>query len=248
MSLKDRLQQHRGDEQTKREDIERRIRDEWDRRFVATRRIVNGLQIEDKLREVRDEIWGEGEIVHTEDSQTSRVFFVLSASWPVYKKAERRQVNMPYNEMDLVYFPATVENETSKMRVEVEAFMDDKGNWNNISVWDYRSVSVNVFTDDSIYSEPTMRMVLNSDEPIKKTDQERIDDLLVEACDRISSQYPLSIRRLADRQEIIDRVLSGDLERSEIPADFGYQFPPKPRPVVLPPAKTPSKIKKWLGF
>ncbi len=256
MALKEKLQQYYDDKRA----ADQGVREDRARRVEVAGQIVQRLQIERKLREVKDEIWEEGKIVcltgvsyeqggfEWDSELRDSAKFCLSASWPLYKKAWNEHGSYD----SVTHYPATVVNRTIRLSVQVGAFVERERHWPKVKQkpWDGRSIGVEVFTDDSTSGRryDPLRMILNSEEFIQKSGHERMDGFLIEACVRISSRYPLSILRLADRQEIIDRVLSDDLKQKEIPANFGYQFPPEPKPVVSPPTKPPKKRRGIFGF
>lgn len=237
MSLKNRLEQYYKGELREKDALERRTSQERSERFEATRRTVEDLRVGMKLKEVRDDIWEEGEIKHKEDRRLTGISFELRTGWPVYEEARSRQESTGYNETVLVSYPATTNIALTGIKIKAGVVLAS-------GEWDGKSVSINIVANDNylsalaanlgifvddIYRFSPDGMVVDSRTLIAKSDLDKFDQLLIEACAGISSQYPLSVRRSKDRQEIIDRVLSGDLKRSEVPADFGYQFPPEPR-------------------
>lgn len=236
MSWKERFQKHIDQEQKREAGIHEAIREEWARRFVATMIVVEGLRVEDKLNEIKDELWGIGQVRRVNDPNTATVRFELSASWPTYRKAFSGRRIGAYNEWEDVYEPATVEFPKKVIYIDAMALTSKS------CKWDEKSVIVGIKNSDS----HGMSLTLNAREPITAEELEKTNSLLTQACADISNQYPLTVLIQKDRQVIIEKVLLGELKRSAVPANFGYQFPPEDRKAIE--LKEPKKRKGLFGW
>lgn len=238
MSWTERLQQFKDGNQRKIQEVEEQRAIE----IEVVNRAINDCQIEKKLKEINKELWGMGEVERRTNWQQVEVD--LLAKWPTYYGWDEYQ-RLGYDDsMTRVQFE---EVGRSRALIFVTAMM--ASNMNNIYTnerWDGNSVAV-VFngsydgpsrhcTYDS-YDHPNMslfdrpevgfgdenRIILTVGKPVNDGDLKKVDDMLTRQCVYFEQklQYPLTVRAQKDRQEIVEKVLSGNLSPNHLPRDFG---------------------------
>lgn len=241
------IAKQRDDIQNEKQEKERKIAYEAKKRSNETHKVAAAMHIEEKLTEIRDQVWEVGEV--TTLSNTDPIINIsLSATWPSYKGSY-----MWNGGDDRELIRPTVENVVLSINVEIAPeFVKGKSGVMESPIEGNVKISVN----PRKYSrkeedENGMSMVVNANETIDSDKLEILDQILIKAIMEVCSEYPLTLSIQRDRQLIIDMVLSGNsddkLDRKRVPANFGYNFPPE-QPQQTPTHIEPPKKRGFLGF
>lgn len=215
-----------------------------------TRRVVSGLQIERKLTEIRDELWGIGQLSHYERNDGSEVHTSLEASQFVYIPEDyktdhdghgyfvsacvevqtRAQIDVEVGICPLSWDEWAVERfGYAQVSRQAEVIMNSRrAIWNNkrknLGYGEYLAwVRVPAGSQGSTLQqqEQTIFFVKGA---ICSQDIARLDLDLIKDCARNSREYPLTLGYQRDRQLIMDKLASGELKPDRIPDIYRDDF------------------------
>jgi hypothetical protein len=240
-------------------------------RFKSLQQIFDGLKLNDFFEELRDEVWGMGTIeTESEPSDDDRYpgfcSIRLKAKWPKFCGEHVIDID---SEGHCTYCQPYVGQKTIYLTVELlERYKNQKINlsvkrwigYKELTDEENRDYIETVISTTSVIDESNLSLE-SRDIWIKPLDinlfdkdyGDKIRERIIEYCaaQKVQGNYPLTRIAEQDRNEIIHKVLEGILDRSKIPSDFGYNFPPlQPEATAIRQSEQPPKrsfLDKLLG-
>jgi hypothetical protein len=170
----------------------------------------------------------------------------VSTSWPKFIEKDYRYEQDDDGGHYPVEIPAGVGQDKRELGIKIQPYkIPLKGQYYSDpnEPWDKRGVRVGFLSTN--FEANRYDFMVDVIEPLGDEEREKFDEAVNVFCANISKDYPLVLVRKAAREEIIQKVLSGDLKRMVVPKDFGYNFPPEPPEVVV---SAPRKKKGLFGF
>lgn len=198
------------------------------KRKESLRRVINVFGALDQLKEVRDSIWEEGTLTDSAETRSIGLFnLLLSTNFFAYRPPHTVYKNN-FGDSWYEVIPSSVYDKSVVMVISTGIHEDYQTHTHSM-VWDGKSVDVSfealcgkLREEDSVYKSSFM---VDSTQPITPELKDQFGVELNKVLFRLNEEsisFPISVTRSQARQDIINRVLLGELKQSALPSDFDY--------------------------
>lgn len=203
------------------------IDNDFFQRRESLRRVIDVFGALDQLKEVRDNIWEEGTLTNSGTNSIGLFNLLLSTSFIEYYPPHTIHKSN-YDDSWSEEAPSCVYDKSVVMVISTGIHENYQTHTHSM-VWDGKSVDVSfealcgkLREESSVYKGS---FIVDSTQSITPELKDQFGVELNKVLFRLNKEsisFPISVTRSQARQDIINRVLSGELKRSALPGDFDY--------------------------